>query len=120
MWLRPADAIILLLAVTAVVVLARALWQPPAPSRWAEVRTPTSMATLDLANDGETAFPGIIGTSTILVEGGRVRFSSSPCRNRVCMVTGWLGRTGDFAACVPNGISVRIAARADGYDSIHY
>lgn len=120
MWLRPADTIILLLAVTAVVVLARALWQPAEASRWVEVRTPTEMVKLDLRKDAEAAFPGTLGSSVIIVEDGRARFSSSPCRNRVCIVSGWLGRTGDFAACVPNGVSVRIAARDDGYDSINY
>ncbi len=120
MWLRPADAVIVLLAVLAVGLLARALWQPSEPPQWVEIRTPTTTTKLDLTMDTEAIFPGTLGPSVILVEEGRARFSSSPCRNRVCIVSGWLRRTGDFAACIPNGVSIRIAARDDGYDSINY
>ena len=49
----------------------------------------------------------------IRFEGERVRVLKADCPNQVCVVTGWLSRPGQMAACVPGRLLVRVAA-ADG------
>lgn len=39
---------------------------------------------------------------TVQVEKGRIRFLKSDCPDQICVKAGWLEKTGDFAACLPN------------------
>lgn len=38
-----------------------------------------------------------------------VSFKSSDCPDKVCVNSGWLSQAGDFAACLPNRLSLRIS-----------
>ena len=62
---------------------------------------------------------GPIGTTHIEFAAGRTRVAAAPCRQKVCQRSGWLSAPGDLAACIPNGIVVRIVGRrGDGIDGI--
>ena len=76
--------------------------------------------TIDLGRDGEVEVQGRMGPSRLLVQDGRVRFTTSPCRNKQCIHSGWLAHEGDFAACLPNGVAVEVLARERGLDAINY
>lgn len=43
-------------------------------------------------------------------ENGRVRVLESDCPDQVCVLTGWLSRPGQIAACVPGRLLVRIVS----------
>ena len=48
-------------------------------------------------------------------ENGRIRVLEADCPDKVCVVTGWLSRPGQTAACVPGRLMVRIIAdKGDG------
>lgn len=47
---------------------------------------------------------------TLRFEGGRVRVLTADCPDKVCVVTGWLSKPGQIAACVPGRLLVRIEA----------
>lgn len=49
-------------------------------------------------------------TYTIRVEEGRARVLTADCPDRVCVVTGWLSRPGQLAACVPGRMLLRVEA----------
>lgn len=49
---------------------------------------------------------------------GNIAFIQSDCPDQVCVHSGNLHRSGDFAACVPNGISVRIVSAESDVDII--
>ena len=44
----------------------------------------------------------------IEVENGRIRVRSSSCSDKRCVNLGWIGKKGDTAVCLPNGVVVRI------------
>lgn len=50
----------------------------------------------------------------IRVEPGRIRVLEADCPDRVCVVTGWLSRPGQIAACVPGRLLVRLVASPEG------
>ena len=54
----------------------------------------------------------------IRFEGDRVRVLQANCPDQVCVVTGWLSRPGQLAACVPGRLLIRVVAgsTADGVD----
>jgi len=65
-------------------------------------------------------FDGPLGTSVIEVRDGRIRFVESPCRNKLCIHSGWLQRNSEFAACLPNLVSITIAGHNPRFDSINF
>ena len=64
---------------------------------------------------------GRVGESIIEIANGRIRFIASPCHNKHCIHIGWLGTTGDFAACLPNQVSIELRRNAVAeFDAIAY
>jgi hypothetical protein len=63
---------------------------------------------------------GPLGTSIIEVQDGRIRFAKSPCRNQLCVHSGWLQRDAEFTACLPNLISITVSGRNPRFDSINF
>ena len=49
---------------------------------------------------------------------GHIAFIASDCPDQVCVHRGNLHRSGDFAACVPNSISVQIVSAVGDVDII--
>ena len=70
----------------------------------------------ELAARDTISCAGPLGTTTIEIAAHRARIAASPCRHQICVRTGWISRAGEIAACVPNGVVIRLAgpARAAG------
>ena len=47
---------------------------------------------------------------TLEIKDGAIRFVNALCPDHVCQNTGWLRQEGDWAACVPAGVWVRVEA----------
>lgn len=60
---------------------------------------------------------GRLGKSVIEISNGGARFVHSCCPNHLCVKRGWVSKSGDMIACVPNGIIVRIIGKCE-YDGI--
>lgn len=41
-------------------------------------------------------------------ETGEIRFESSNCPDQICVHTGYIGKPGELAACLPNGLILQI------------
>jgi hypothetical protein len=52
---------------------------------------------------------GPIGETTVLIEDGRARVLSAPCRQQICVRAGSISRSGEMIVCVPNEIIVSVA-----------
>jgi hypothetical protein len=62
---------------------------------------------------------GPIGHTHVVIEGNRVRVTESPCRDKICIAAGWIEHTGEWTACLPNRVFVRVEGgeRDDGVDA---
>ena len=80
-----------------------------APGRAAEV--------LDLREARTVRVMGLRGETVIEIAGGRVAFVSSPCPNKVCVRRGEVSRSGEWIACVPNGVVATITGKR-AYDGV--
>ncbi len=100
-----AGDVALMLAVAAGALLA-AWRQPPAvQAAFALVEVEgREVAVYPLASDGKHVLEGCSGEVVIEIRDGAARFAEAGCRNRICVLTGWIGRPGEIAACVPNGM----------------
>lgn len=74
-----------------------------------------------LDTDRTVEVPGPIGTTMIEISNKTVRVIDSPCRDRICITMGTLTQTGEWSACLPNRVLVRIIGeRSDGVDALVY
>lgn len=80
-------------------------------------------ASWPLDQDRQIKVQGVKGASVIQIEGGAVRFVSSPCTHKLCIRSGWLRRAGAATACLPNQVSLLVTgvkSIGQGYDAINF
>ncbi|SFF54803.1 NusG domain II [Fontimonas thermophila] len=109
-----ADVIAIGLAAAAVGATYAHFWQPAMAATQFEVRIagqPSGRYALD--GNRDILVEGRLGPSRLRIENGRVRFIASPCRNKVCVHSGWLSHGGDAAACLPNRVSISLLGDAE-------
>jgi hypothetical protein len=96
------------------------LWRPSEPGALVEISVAGQAGKVfSLSRNQIVTVQGRAGESVLEIRDGRVRFSHSPCREKICIRSGWLSKGGDFAACLPNGVSAYIPG-ADAYDAINF
>ncbi len=97
-------------------------WSPDGAVAGERVRisSPAGVEVVPLAGDRTLELDGPLGRTRIEIHDGRIRFVASPCRGKQCLHAGWLHATGEFAACLPNRISLTVLGRLGGYDSINF
>ena len=66
---------------------------------------------LPLNQDQITHVKGPLGLTEIEVKKGRARIISSPCKNKVCIKSGYIRYADRLAACIPNRVVVRIVGK---------
>jgi hypothetical protein len=75
---------------------------------------------VDLYENRLFRIKGKLGESELQVVDGKIRFLSSPCDGKQCVYTGWISQSGEIAACVPNGVSVRILGPDPRFDTMNF
>ncbi len=116
------DIVVLLVTVFFVAYLYSAYWQGARlPGEYIHVVTGEGAPKkISLLQNHVFTVMGKIGASKIQVEGGRARFISSPCANKLCLHQGWLNLSGEIIACVPNQVSASITGRISRFDTINF
>lgn len=117
---RPGDMVILLLAAGLVGASYALFWGPRTTGETAVISVGHHpVAEVSLLKDETFPVKGLIGDSILQVEDGRIRFIDSPCPGRYCIHMGWIDRTGEVAACLPNGVVVEIRGGHREFDAIN-
>lgn len=78
-------------------------------------------ATLALDVEQTLAVPGPLGSTEVVIRNHEVFVQASPCRNKICVHSGPISRSGQFIVCVPNQVVVRVIGKkgqAQPYDAI--
>ena len=74
---------------------------------------------LSLYQDQTTHVKGPLGLTEIEVKKGRARIARSPCKNKVCIKSGYIRYADRLAACIPNRVVVRIVGKSHrGVDAV--
>ena len=66
---------------------------------------------LPLDQDQATHVEGPLGLTEIEVKKGRARIVRSPCKNKVCIKSGYIRYAYRFTACIPRRVVVRIVGK---------
>jgi hypothetical protein len=60
---------------------------------------------------------GPLGVTVVELRGKRARIVSSPCANQTCVAAGTIHGQGQWIACLPNRVMVRIEAGGEELDA---
>lgn len=120
--LTPADRVLVGIVLVTLAALYGRYWHwgEAALGERLRISTTAGVEVVPLAGDRTIAIDGPLGETRIEVHDGRVRFVSSPCTGKQCIHAGWLAAAGEFAACLPNRVSLTVLGRLGGYDSINF
>ncbi|MBI5450479.1 MAG: NusG domain II-containing protein [Gammaproteobacteria bacterium] len=120
--MKSGDYLIVTLAAIMLIALYVNMWSAPqqAGDRVRIVAEGSEPIIAPLDRDHVYRIHGRLGDSVIEIHQGRIHFASSPCPGKQCIHAGWLERDGDFAACLPNGITVTVLGRNPRFDAINF
>lgn len=120
-WLTPADRLLLVVSMLAIGALYGLLWGPSAAGQSVEIwHNHGAIEHWPLSEDRILDIAGSEGLTRIEIKAAQVRFVSSPCTNKLCVLSGWLHQAGETAACLPNQVSLRVVGRDPRYDTINF
>jgi hypothetical protein len=60
---------------------------------------------------------GPLGDTVVELRGRRARIISSPCTNQICVAAGTIHSQGQWIACLPNKVMVRVEAGGEELDA---
>ena len=63
--------------------------------------------------DRSIRVPGPLGETIVVISGNTAHVQDSPCRDKLCVLMGEISRPGQWAACLPNRVMVRVGGEAD-------
>ena len=69
-----------------------------------------------LSSEGSVEIEGPLGKTVVSFRGGELYISSSPCPTQSCVHMGGISLKGQWLACLPNEVFVRIEGGANNVD----
>ena len=119
MKLRPLDFVAVIVAILAVVGVSVFAYGSDADPTSVSIQSDGGEFLYPLGGQRLIEVDGPIGHTHVEISGNRVRVTESPCRDKICVAAGWLENTGDWTACLPNRVFVRVEGgeRRDGVDA---
>ncbi|MDR2767858.1 MAG: NusG domain II-containing protein [Treponema sp.] len=107
--LRVLDLVLLCLCLAVTVFLSLRIYSSPEKPRFVlRGRNGRWVYPLDRAENALVEVEGPLGVTTVQLSGGRARILSSPCPNQSCIAAGAIHDSGQWIACLPNGVFVGV------------
>ena len=109
---RPADIFFILLAIVAIGVSIHTALTQQNGTPYLIISTLEEDWIYPLDRNQKLYIPGAIGESHIEIKNGSAFFIDSPCDNKICVMSQPISRSGEWIACLPNQIFIRIEGKA--------
>ena len=114
MKLRPLDIFAFVFAVAVIVGFSLYAVDQGGADNSVVVETDEGTFLYPLEEDRTLEFEGPLHEHTVVeIKDGQARFVSSPCRDKICIAAGWLDQSGQWTACLPNRVFVRVEGGED-------
>jgi hypothetical protein len=111
---RILDWIVLLLSVLVTIFFTWFFYvQGSGPARL-EITSPGGQFVYPLDATQTLHFHGPVGDTEVQIAGGQAWVDASDCSNKLCIAMGRIGKPGDWVACLPNRIFLKITGSAEG------
>jgi len=114
------DWFVITLFCALIIISAKFLWSLPQGKYLEIYKNNKILATYSLNQEITKEINGTKGKTKIIINNGKVRFSSSPCPKKYCIHQGWINKANQTIVCIPNQISISIVGAKRGYDTINY
>jgi hypothetical protein len=108
MRLRLFDYLALFLSVSLVALVSVLAYGDTGRPEQVAVQTDEGEFLYPLNQDRTIPVSGPLGETVIEIHDEEVRIVESPCRDQICVAAGTLESTGQWAACLPNRVFVRV------------
>mgnify|MGYP001400445733 CR=1 FL=1 len=102
------DGLAILLSVAVILLFSFAQYGKSRETGVLEIKSMNGVEVYALSENREISVSGPLGETVIHIEEGVVHVTDSPCRDKLCVLAGNLSGPGDWTACMPNGIFIRI------------
>lgn len=119
-FMKAGDWAVLLVCAAGTAALAPVAFSGGAAEKAVVRRDGVVVAELPLTQARRIEVAGALGTSVIEVQPGRARVAADPGPRQYCVRQGWLSQPNAIAICAPSHISLSIAGRTAGHDSLAY
>lgn len=106
------DLLVIITAFGGFVLSAAVIYGGPAPANLV-VSNQADEWIYPLSEDRTISVDGPLGPETIVIENGQARVTQSPCKNQICVNSKPVRDSGDWTACLPNGIFMRVEGDHD-------
>ncbi|MEI8095821.1 MAG: NusG domain II-containing protein [Spirochaetales bacterium] len=116
--MKPFDLVFLALSLTLTAGTAWAVLAPTNTPLRLEVQTDKALYSYPLEVDQTVKAEGPLGITLVHIEKGTIHVEDSPCTNKVCIAMGTIRSSGQWVACLPNHVFVRITGGAQTQDSV--
>lgn len=111
--LRPLDILAIVLSIAVVTAVSVQAAGGGVQGSQVQVESPEGTFVYALSQQVSASVEGPLGHTHFEVVDGQVRVTDSPCRDKICIAGGAIGRTGEWVACLPNQVFVRVIAGED-------
>jgi hypothetical protein len=119
--MRPADTFVLILAFAVLGILYTELWGDGIAGDQVRILVgDKQLALVSLKQDQQMEVAGALGSSTLEISDGRIRFVDSACSEKLCVRNSWVSKGGQVVACLPNKVSVAILGGDYRFDAINF
>lgn len=106
--LRPLDYVAFGVALGAVLAISAYAYTGTEAGSQVRIRGPEETYLFQLESEQEVFVEGPLGETHIEIHNGQVHVVSSPCRDKICIQAGQVSRAGEWIACLPNQVFVKI------------
>ena len=117
---KPGDFLTLGLVSFSIAWFCVTLWQQGAGGTLIVRSKGAVVSELSLLRNRTLAIDGPLGTTVVEVQNQRARIARDPSPKQYCVRQGWLQHMGEIALCLPNQVSIEIAASNSRVDSLNY
>lgn len=102
-----ADAVLAVMAL-ALCVYSTVTVYANANSAHVAISSPAGSFIYPLNENRSLTIEGKQGQTLIVIDNGYVQVTDSACRDKLCVLAGKLSKPGQWTACLPNGVYVRV------------
>ncbi len=121
--LRALDVVIIGLVLALTVVSGVKIYGGREGKALIDIESPEGHWVYTLDEDRRVGIPGPLGDTVVEIKDGHAHVLSSPCANQTCVAAPDISRKGEWNACLPNEVILRIVgtdAAEDDLDAIVY